>query len=59
MHHCFGWMEGKTVFSSAICKPEGRIAMSLEPSKERQAWLNNQCAETKNPVTYQAKGHEG
>lgn len=33
--------------------------MSLEPSKERQGWLNNQCAGTKNPATYQAQGHEG
>lgn len=59
MHHFLSRREGKMVFSSVCSKPEGRIAMSLELSKERQAWLHNQCAEPKNPATYQAKGHEG
>lgn len=34
-------------FQVCACKPEKRIATSLEPSKERRAWLNNQWAETK------------
>lgn len=41
--------DGRQDGSFQVCavKPEKRIATSLEPSKERRAWLNNECAETK------------
>lgn len=49
-----GW-KARQIFSSVCCKPEKRIATSLEPSKERRAWLNNQCAETE-PCNLSGKG---